>query len=314
MVHPVFFKVVVYSVLFKVIRPLKGSGQSCRLIQTATNDGQANPEVIIFTVMEMFHEGLESRGGSPKVPDEAGPGAECELLTKRPDKIRQMFADVAPCYDFLNHLLSLGVDRRWRRKAAGLAPHPLVGPVLDVCCGTGDLAFAYWRAGNRAIEAVGVDFCLPMLQLAAKKTQRWKAERWLRWVLADAGALPFRDDVFQVVSVAFGIRNVFRPTEVLQEMSRVCRPGGQVAVLEFSLPSAGLIRRIYLWYFQRVLPRVGNLLSRNRFNAYGYLPASVAEFDQGEKFLQRMAAVGLERLRFLPLSWGIATLYLGFKS
>jgi demethylmenaquinone methyltransferase/2-methoxy-6-polyprenyl-1,4-benzoquinol methylase len=241
------------------------------------------------------------------------PVPDSELLEKQPDKIRDMFAEVAPWYDFLNHLLSLGIDRRWRKKAAELAPQPLVGPVLDVCCGTGDLAFAYWRSGQKSIEVVGVDFCLPMLRLAGKKSRQKGGDRWFSWVLADAQALPFRDDTFQVVSVAFGIRNVFRPMEALREMVRVCRPGGQVVVLEFSLPSRGWIRRVYLWYFHRVLPCVGNLLSGNRLNAYGYLPASVAEFDQGEKFLEKMASAGLDRLSFLPLSWGIATLYLGFK-
>jgi demethylmenaquinone methyltransferase/2-methoxy-6-polyprenyl-1,4-benzoquinol methylase len=236
-----------------------------------------------------------------------------KLLSKNPTTIREMFAEVAPRYDLLNHVLSLGSDLRWRRKLARWSPRPLTGPVLDVCCGTGDLAFAYWRAARRQIQVVGLDFCLPMLRLAQRKTIRHRAGQWLQWVLGDAQALPFPEDRFQVVSVAFGIRNVADPLQTLREMIRVCRPAGQVAVLEFSLPGHPLLRRVYLWYFHGILPFLGNLVSRNRYNAYGYLPASVQRFDQGEQFLEKMKEAGLVALTLKPLSGGIATAYFGYK-
>ncbi|MCS7237687.1 MAG: bifunctional demethylmenaquinone methyltransferase/2-methoxy-6-polyprenyl-1,4-benzoquinol methylase UbiE [Thermoguttaceae bacterium] len=240
-------------------------------------------------------------------------GVDPELLHKNPERIRQMFAEVAPRYDLLNRLLSFGMDVRWRRWAARLSPRPLDGPVLDVCCGTGDLALAYWEASGRQASVVGVDFCLPMLRLAARKAERLGAVRHTAWLVADALRLPFPADSFQVVAVAFGIRNVASPQEALTEMTRVCKPGGQVAVLEFSLPSHAALRAVYLWYFRRILPKVGNLVAGSRQNAYSYLPASVGQFEFGEPFLKRFSSVGLADLRMRPLTGGIATLYLGYK-
>lgn len=224
-----------------------------------------------------------------------------------------MFAEVARRYDLLNHLLSLGMDVRWRRVAARLAPRPLVGPVLDVCCGTGDLALAYWRASAQRAQIAGVDFCRQMIDIAQRKSSRLRITPPPLWMLADALNLPFVDGSFQVVCVAFGIRNVADPQKALREMTRVCQPGGQVAVLEFSLPQSSVIRSVYFWYFRRVLPRIGNVVSHNRSNAYGYLPASVIEFATGEAFLRQMAAVGLHNLTMRPLTWGIATIYRGTK-
>lgn len=235
------------------------------------------------------------------------------LLHKNPEKVRRMFAEVARRYDLLNHLLSLGVDVRWRRAATRLAPQPLVGPVLDVCCGTGDFGLAYWRASGKRAQVVGVDFCWPMLQLARQKSERLRVSPPSRWILADALKLPFRDGSFQVVCVAFGIRNVADTGQALGEMARVCQSRGQVVVLEFSLPQAPLIRSVYLWYFRNVLPRVGNAIARNRSNAYTYLPTSVSQFESGEQFLERMAKAGLVDLNMRPLTWGIATVYIGTK-
>ncbi len=234
-------------------------------------------------------------------------------LDKSADRIRAMFAEIAPRYDFLNHLLSAGLDIAWRRRTAQRAPRPLVGPILDVCTGTGDLALAYWKAGSRRVVVIGLDACEPMLRLAQRKARRHGAADWIEWVLGDTQQLPFATGTFQVVSVAFGIRNVSDPLQGLSEMVRVCTRGGQVAVLEFAFPKNRIFGRLFRWYFNRVLPRIGQFFARNRFEAYRYLPESVGLFEQGTAFARRLEEVGLGQVEMLPMTGGIATLYLGRK-
>ena len=233
-------------------------------------------------------------------------------VNKSPDRIQRMFGEIAPRYDFLNHLLSMGIDRHWRRQTTRLAP-PGGGPVLDVCSGTGDLALAYWRAGGQAIRVVGADFARPMLRIAKHKARRAAAERHVAFLQADTQRLPFSASTFEVVAVGFGLRNLSDPDRGLREMVRVCRAGGRVAVLEFSIPAAGPIRMIYQAYFRYLLPRVGQALARNGHSAYNYLPASVGEFPQGAALADRMRAAGLADVHFDPLTFGIATLYTGAK-
>jgi len=233
-------------------------------------------------------------------------------VDKSGSRIRQMFGEIAGRYDLLNHLLSLGIDRRWRRRTTRLAP-PEEGPVLDVCTGTGDLALAYWRAGRKQICVVGADFCRPMLAVGLRKSRRRRADRRVRFVEADAQRLPFADESFEVVSVAFGLRNVAHPDRGLEEMARVCRRGGRVAVLEFSLPRAWPLGGLYRFYFRHVLPRVGQMLARNRQSAYNYLPQSVGEFPQDESLAAMMRAAGLGTIEYRRFTLGIATLYVGIK-
>ena len=233
-------------------------------------------------------------------------------VDKSAARVRQMFGEIAARYDFLNHLLSMGVDRFWRRRSVRLVP-PGEGPVLDVCTGTADLALAYWRAGATKIDVVGADFSRPMLQVARGKLQRAGATDRVTLVEADAESLPLADDTFAVVCVAFGLRNVSDTDRGLREMARVCRAGGKVAVLEFSMPGAWPLKPVYGWYFRRVLPRIGQLLARNRQSAYNYLPASVGLFPQNEALAERMRAAGLSRVDYYPFSFGIATLYVGVK-
>jgi len=228
------------------------------------------------------------------------------------DRIRRMFAEIARRYDLLNHLLSLGIDRWWRRRTVRLVPARGAGPILDVCTGTGDLALAYWRACKGRVPIVGADFCRPMLDVGRQKCRRAGAEQ-VELVEADAERLPFADDTFQVVCVAFGLRNVSDTGRGLAEMVRVCRPGGSVAVLEFSMPDAPLLGRLYHWYFRHVLPRLGQALARNRQSAYNYLPASVREFPQAEAMCGRLEAAGLTRVRCHRLTFGVASLYEGVK-
>lgn len=234
-------------------------------------------------------------------------------VDKSAERIRQMFGEIAGQYDRLNHLLSAGVDRSWRRQTVRLVPASGPGPILDVCTGTGDLALAYWRAGAQGRTIVGTDFCRPMLALAQAKSQKAGASERLVFVEADTQQLPFVDDCFQVVSIAFGLRNLSDPGRGLREMARVCQPGGRVAVLEFGLPSWRPLRWVYEWYFDGVLPWIGQALARNRQRAYHYLPASVREFPQRGALVRSMEEAGLRDVRCHVLTFGIALLYVGIK-
>lgn len=234
-------------------------------------------------------------------------------VDKSTERVRQMFGEIAARYDLLNHVLSFGVDVYWRWETVRRVPARGTAPILDVCTGTGDLALAYWRRTGRKVPIVGADFCQPMLDRATIKARRAGAADRVRFVLADAESLPFRDATFQIVCVAFGLRNVADTDRALAEMARVCRPAGRVAVLEFSFPTAEPLRSIYRWYFHRLLPWVGQQLARNRHAAYNYLPASVGEFPQGQALAHRLQQAGLAEVEFRPLSFGIATLYVGRK-
>ncbi len=241
-------------------------------------------------------------------------------IDKREERIRTMFGDIAPHYDLLNHLLSLNIDRYWRWRTTRLAPPVLAGapgvaadPILDVCTGTGDLALAYDRAAGGKAIIVGSDFCLPMLRPAVAKTRKSKASGRIAYVEADTQRLPFADGVFQLVTVAFGLRNVTDTDRGLAEMVRVARPGGRVVILEFSRPRNWLLGPLYRAYFRWVLPRVGQALSRSRDRAYSYLPASVMEFPDGEALADRLRGHGLTQVRYWPLTFGVATLYVGTK-
>ncbi|MEX0714113.1 MAG: ubiquinone/menaquinone biosynthesis methyltransferase, partial [Pirellulales bacterium] len=170
----------------------------------------------------------------------------------------------------------------------------------------------YVRAGGGETRVVGADFCHPMLVIAEAK-RRAAANGQLAFVEADAQRLPFPNDRFAIVSIAFGLRNVTDTDQGLREMTRVCQPGGKVAVLEFSLPRWQPFRTLYGWYFTRVLPRIGQALARNRHDAYNYLPASVGDFPSGEALAGRMRAAGLRQVTWQPLTLGVATLYIGTK-
>lgn len=236
------------------------------------------------------------------------------LVDKREARIRRMFGAIAPTYDLLNHLLSLNVDRWWRWRTTRLVPPESDGPILDLCTGTGDLALAYDRAAGGRLPIVAADFCHEMLVRAAAKARQAGAAGRIRFIEADAQALPFPDNHFQIVTVAFGLRNVTDTDRGIAEMVRVARPGGQVAILEFSQPRHWLFGRLYRFYFHRILPAVGQAISRSRDNAYGYLPESVLEFPDGEALAERLRGQGLADVRWQPFTFGIATLYVGVKA
>ncbi|TWU14463.1 UbiE/COQ5 methyltransferase [Symmachiella macrocystis] len=232
-------------------------------------------------------------------------------VDKSGGRVRRMFGEISPRYDFLNHFLSGGTDIYWRWRAVRMAPPVGDAPILDVCTGTGDLAFSYEKRAQGA-AVIGSDFTHEMLVLANKKREAASGSR-IEFLEADAQRLPFADDSFQIVSVAFGLRNVADTMQGLQEMTRVCQPGGKVVVLEFSMPENRLFRSCYRWYFRHILPRIGQLLARNSQFAYNYLPQSVSEFAQGETLATMMKQAGLASVIYKPLTFGIATLYVGTK-
>ncbi len=196
-------------------------------------------------------------------------------------RVRRMFGEIAGRYDFLNHLLSLGIDHYWRWRTVRRVPPRGESPLLDLCTGTGDLALAYAKRCRGKTQILAADFCPEMLAIGRGKSLRARGGQRLSFIEADAQQLPFPSDHFQIVSIAFGLRNVADTDRGLREMIRVLQPGGRLAVLEFSLPERQPIRGIYNWYFRNVLPRIGQALSRNRWSAYDYLPASVSEFPCG---------------------------------
>jgi len=235
-------------------------------------------------------------------------------VDKRAFRIRRMFGNIACSYDFLNHLLSLNIDRRWRRRTTRLVPPQGEAPILDLCTGTGDLALAYDRAARHRVPIYAADFCHEMLVLAGKKTQQRGAGARIRYLEADAQLLPFPDHFFQITTVAFGLRNVTDTDRGIAEMIRVTKPGGRVAILEFSRPRHWLLGRCYRFYFRQLLSLIGQIVSRSKDNAYGYLPASVLEFPDGEALADRLRGHGLRAVHWQPFTFGIATLYVGTKA
>jgi len=234
-------------------------------------------------------------------------------VDKSGPRVRRMFGEIAGKYDFLNHLLSLNIDRYWRWRTVRTVAPKSGDRILDVCTGTGDLALAYHKATKGEAEIVGADFCHEMLALGHQKGMKARAGDRLTFIEADTQALPFPSDRFNIVTVAFGLRNVADTDAGLAEMTRVCSPGGHVAVLEFSSPEWQPFKGIYTWYFRNVLPRIGQMLARNAESAYSYLPESVSEFPQGEALAERMRRVGLIEVSYRPLTLGVATLYVGKK-
>ena len=239
--------------------------------------------------------------------------SETEAVDKSGVRVRAMFGAIAGKYDFLNHLLSLNIDRAWRRFTTRTVPPEPGVPVLDCCTGTADLALAYDRAGNGRSPVVGADFCREMLLIGNAKVRKAGAASRITLVEGDAQRLPVPSDTFGVVTVAFGLRNVADTARGIDELIRVARPGGKVAILEFSRPRGPVLGRLYLAFFRHVLPRVGQAIAPNQQDAYNYLPSSVLQFPDGRAMLDLLSARGLIDLVQHPLTFGIATLYVGTK-
>jgi demethylmenaquinone methyltransferase / 2-methoxy-6-polyprenyl-1,4-benzoquinol methylase len=234
-------------------------------------------------------------------------------VDKSPDRVRDMFGEIAPKYDRMNHLLSMNMDKRWRSKTVRRLSPKDDSRILDVCCGTGDLAIAFAKATGGKAEVIACDFCPQMLTIGRNKQQKLNLSKPIEFVEADTQELPFDDNAFDIVSVAFGLRNVEDTDKGLSEMRRVCRPGGKVAILECTNPRTQPLRAFYLFYFRNILPRLGQLLARNSKQAYKYLPSSVGEFPAYEKLTERMLGVGMSNAMYFPMTFGVATLYVGTK-
>lgn len=226
------------------------------------------------------------------------------------DKVRRMFAAIAPAYDLNNRLHSLGIDLYWRRRTVRMADVRPGDHVVDVACGTGDLTLALARAGPARVT--GVDFTYEMLPIAGRKTLRRRAAGCpVTYVTGDAQALPLADACCDVVTIAFGIRNVQDVSAALGEFRRVLRPGGRLVILEFSQPSVPLLGALYRWYSTRLMPWTATWVARDRSGAYRYLPSSVATFLTPDELMRRMALAGFSRVVARPLTLGVVTVYRG---
>jgi demethylmenaquinone methyltransferase/2-methoxy-6-polyprenyl-1,4-benzoquinol methylase len=229
-------------------------------------------------------------------------------LSKSPQRIAGMFDAIAKRYDFLNHFLSAGIDRRWRRRAVASLQLTGTERVLDLCTGTADLAVAALAAQPAAAWVLGVDFAGAMLRVGQGKLARLGLTNAISLVRGDATRIPVASGAVDAVTVAFGIRNVERIATAIDEMHRVLVPGGRVAILEFATPSHPVVRASYHWYSKHILPRVGRVLSKHD-EAYGYLPASIQAFASPDELVKLLRQVGFRSVTAVPLTFGVVYLY-----
>ena len=225
-------------------------------------------------------------------------------------RVQRMFSAIAPSYDLNNHLHSLWMDHYWRRQAVRLAGINGSDVVADIACGTGDLSMAFHRAGPKRV--IGIDFCHAMLRGACEKSGG-AAGPAISFYEGDALRLPLRDQSVDVVSIAFGIRNVSDWGRAVDEFYRVLRPGGRLVILEFSLPRNAVLRTGYNFYFRRILPRTATLISGDKTGAYKYLPESVNTFISPEQLTQRMKTTGFADVKAISLTAGICFCYRGIR-
>ena len=226
--------------------------------------------------------------------------------------VSTMFDDIASRYDFLNHLLSFGIDRSWRRKSIRTISEIIHNPsrILDVATGTGDLAIA--ALDLNPVHITGIDVSEKMLGEGREKIRKLSLQEKINLTEGDSQKIEFGNDTFDVVMVAFGVRNFTDPLRGLSEMNRVLRKGGVIMVLEFSRPSGALFKQLYQFYFLKILPMIGKLFSGNEY-AYTYLPESVMKFPDNEQFIALLGEAGFKSVKQKKLTGGIASIYTGLK-
>ncbi len=253
-------------------------------------------------------------------------------------RVRRMFAAIAPSYDLNNRLHSLWLDQYWRRKTVKLAKVTPADSIVDVACGTGDLTLKFAQASCTASNrgqgfgnhlrpprdhVLGIDFTLEMLPIARQKAATRRAKHagghfklgdFTQFICGDASALPLPDQSADIVSIAFGIRNVADPAAAMREFHRILRPGGRLMILEFSLPGNAILRGLYNFYFRKLLPRTATLISGDKTGAYKYLPESVNTFIGREEMMRMMRAVGFAKVEQFPMTFGVCVCYRGVKS
>lgn len=233
-------------------------------------------------------------------------------LTRKSKNISNMFDRIAPSYDFLNHLLSFSQDKRWRKKALANFNKEHFDLVLDMATGTGDFGLECLRLSKKIdlkARVIGTDFSLNMLRQHSGRNKFTNFKNGYETVQSDIQYLPFPNEIFSGITIAFGIRNVENIKKALKEAIRVIKPGGRLLVLEFSIPRNKLFNKIYKFYFNKILPTIGNLISGDK-GAYDYLPESVSHFPSKEEFTRWLRDVGFENVRFKDYTFGITTLYI----
>jgi demethylmenaquinone methyltransferase/2-methoxy-6-polyprenyl-1,4-benzoquinol methylase len=234
-------------------------------------------------------------------------------VSKSPQKIAGMFDAIAERYDFLNHFLSAGIDKRWRQRAIESLQLTGTETVIDVCTGTGDVAIAAATHSPAARRVIGVDFAGAMLGVGATKLRRLRLDTRVTLVRGDATSLPAADRSADAVTVAFGIRNVQDIPAACREMRRVLVPGGRLAILEFAVPTMPGFRTLYQWYVSNILPRLGRAISRHP-GAYGYLPASISAFESPGEFVKILRHAGFDDIHPVPLMLGSVILFTAVSS
>ncbi len=233
-------------------------------------------------------------------------------MNVEPPFVKDMFDAIAPRYDLLNRLLSFRQDIYWRKVLVSTLLIPPKGRALDVACGTGDVLLELVHRKGSDMTAVGVDFSPAMLQLASRKISTVTSHSNISLLAGNALALPFRKETFDGVSIAFGIRNIADKANALRAFHRCLKAGGMLVVLELTTPPKGLLRSLYLFYFKRILPMIGGLISGDD-QAYRYLPDSVIHFPESDAFAAIMREAGFAHVKYRRLTLGIATLYVGLK-
>ncbi|MCP4148599.1 MAG: bifunctional demethylmenaquinone methyltransferase/2-methoxy-6-polyprenyl-1,4-benzoquinol methylase UbiE [bacterium] len=237
---------------------------------------------------------------------------ELEKKLAEKEKSFRIFDSIYKRYDLLNHLFSLGLDNLWRYKMAKTATQKENQRLLDLAAGTGDVTFSLLKHNPQISHAHGLDMSRNMLLLAQKKSAKKNLLEKTSFLVADAGSIPFGSNCFDMVTMAFGIRNVPEPLQVLREIREVLEKEGKIVLLEFSLPKNKLIKKIHLLYLRYVIPKIGALISKDR-DAYSYLNKTIETFPYGEEFCRLMRKAGFQKVRFTPLTFGVATLYQGEK-